>query len=441
MALAFVSAAASALPGTFSIQQVFSNADGTVQFLVIYDRGQNDCDAGENLWAGQTLVSSGAGPQQTFVFPANLPTCATSGRQMLIATEGFAALGLVTPDYVIPNHFLQLPGGAVVFADVSVVRYTSLPNDGVTAIDGTGQRVPNVAINLAGASASVVPATPSPRVNINQQGLTGSWYQATTSGQGVEVEVFKDLAGAGTGYLQGSWFTFDAAASGGADHGRWYTFGGSVTQGTNAATLPLYQNIGGNFAAPPETSAVRVGDVAITFSDCTTAQMTYTFTDGTGRSGTVPLSRLTPNVLCATDESLPGPSDFGLSGNWFDATKKGQGLVFELNPAAGQLFFAWYTYAVNGQALGAAGQRWYTGQAPYTPGARAIPVLLYETTGGLLDRASPVPVTAQVGTATVTFASCGSAKLTYAFVGGSNAGQAGTMNLVRVGAVPASCVD
>src|SRR5262249_32302408 len=79
-------------------------------------------------------------------------------------------------------------------------------------------------------------------LDINQQGLTGSWYHVATSGQGIEVEVFKDLAGAGTGFLQGSWFTFDAASAGGADHNRWYTFGGNVQGGGSSASLPLYQN-------------------------------------------------------------------------------------------------------------------------------------------------------------------------------------------------------
>ena len=57
--------------------------------------------------------------------------------------------------------------------------------------------------------------------DLDQHGLTGSWYEAATSGQGVEIEVFPDHIAQGVGVLQGSWFTFDNAASGGADHGRW----------------------------------------------------------------------------------------------------------------------------------------------------------------------------------------------------------------------------
>ena len=250
-------------------------------------------------------------------------------------------------------------------------------------------------------------------LNIDQQGLTGSWYQAATSGQGFEIEVFKDSSGPGSGFLQGSWFTFDAATSGGADHGRWYTFGGAVSAGRNSASLPLYQNVGGNFNALPVTSAVQVGNVTIAFTDCTTAQFTYAFTDGSNRSGAVPLTRLTPNVLCATADSLAGTSDFGLSGNWYDPAKSGQGLLVELNPVARIVFFAWYTYAVGGQSQGVSGQRWFTALASYTPGARSIPITLRETTGGLLNSTSPAPNTVDVGTGTLAFSSCGNARLTY----------------------------
>jgi len=284
-------------------------------------------------------------------------------------------------------------------------------------------------------SISTGPSAP----NIDQQGLTGSWYQPVTSGQGIEIEVFPDMLGLGTGYLQGGWFTFDAATSGGADHGRWYTFGGKVRAGDSAAVLALYQNIGGNFNAPPATSSVQVGSVGMSFADCATAQLSYTFTDRSGRVGTIPMTRLTANVNCAQAGSTGGGSDFGLSGNWFDPTQSGQGFIVELNPADRVLFFAWYTYAVNGQALGATGQRWYTGQAMYVPGGRSILLSLYETTGGLFNSIVPAPATAQVGTGQLTFASCGAATLSFSFIAGSNAGQSGNIKLARVGPTPANC--
>jgi hypothetical protein len=148
-----------ALPGTFMIDQIYSNGDGSVQFLVVRDHGQTDCDASENRWTGEVLISRGAGPVQRYVFQTDLPTCHTSGKRMLIATQSFAALGLVAADYVIPDHFIQIPAGALNFASVSDLSYSALPNDGVHAIDGNGATMVNVAANLTGASASVTPSS------------------------------------------------------------------------------------------------------------------------------------------------------------------------------------------------------------------------------------------------------------------------------------------
>src|SRR4030095_3801656 len=83
----------------FQIEQLYSNADGTVQFIVMHEfTGSN----GEHVWGGRSLTSTHAGVNKTFVFPNNLPSSMTANRRVLIATQGFAALGIVTPDYTIP---------------------------------------------------------------------------------------------------------------------------------------------------------------------------------------------------------------------------------------------------------------------------------------------------------------------------------------------------
>ena len=104
------------------------------------------------------------------------------------------------------------------------------------------------------------------------------------------------------------------------------------------------------------------------------------------------------------------------------------------------VFFAWYTYVPGGAPADAAGQRWYTGQASYTPGARAMATTLYETTGGLFDAVTtPPPHNTAVGTATLAFQSCTAATLAYSFTGGANAGANGTITLTRVGPIPPGC--
>ncbi|HKE39606.1 MAG TPA: sialidase family protein [Casimicrobiaceae bacterium] len=275
--------------------------------------------------------------------------------------------------------------------------------------------------------------------DLNHHGLTGSWFKPSTNGQGVELEVYQDLIGPGTGFLQGSWFTYDYKAPDGASGQRWYTFSGNVPTGQATASLTLYQNTGGNFDAPPITSAVQVGSVQLTAVDCAHLTLVYTFTDGSARSGTIDLVRLTPNVTCSNIGPDTTEADFGYSGNWFDRMTSGQGIVLELNRIAPVVFIAWYTYAPNGQLLGEMGQRWYTGQASYAPGARSLPMTLYETTGGLFDQSPPTTTTVPVGTATATLTSCTALQLTYNFTGGSSAGSSRTIEMSRVGPTPADC--
>jgi hypothetical protein len=204
-------------------------------------------------------------------------------------------------------------------------------------------------------------------------------------------------------------------------------------------TLTLYQNTGGNFDAAPTTSAMPVGSVQFSAADCTHSTLSYSFSDGSGRSGTIPLTRLLPNVTCSSSGPETPNVDFSYSGNWYDPTTSGQGIVFELNPNQPLAWLTWYTYAPNGQADGAAGQRWYTGQQAYTPGARSLPLTLYETTGGAFDQPSPTPTTVAVGTATASFTSCTALQLAFSFTAGSNAGTSGTIAMTRVGQVPQGC--
>ena len=67
---------------------------------------------------------------------------------------------------------------------------------------------------------------------------------------------------------------------------------------------------------------------------------------------------------------------------------------------------------------------------------------IYETTGGVFDAAgSTAPSSAQVGTATLAFAGCSTATLSYAFTGGANGVRTGMLDLVRVGPMPPGCVS
>jgi hypothetical protein len=216
-----------------------------------------------------------------------------------------------------------------------------------------------------------------------------------------------------------------------------------VVAGQASATLTLYQNVGGNFNAPPATSSVPVGTMVLRADDCDTLAMGYSFSPEAGASESMPLLRLLPDEPCSTIATNGASADFAYSGNWFDPTTSGQGFAFELNPTAGVVFFAWYTYAANGQSQGEAGQRWYTGEATYVPGSRTLPVTLFETNlvwpAGLLYSTPFTAHSEAVGTATANFFDCHTAQLTFEFTKGRNDQASGTINLVRVGPSPAEC--
>jgi hypothetical protein len=167
----------------------------------------------------------------------------------------------------------------------------------------------------------------------------------------------------------------------------------------------------------------------------------YNFTDGTGRAGTIPLTRLTQNVTCSSATPHPTDPDFALSGNWYAAATSGQGMTVEVNPNSSTVFAAWYTYAPNGTGAGLPGQRWYTAQpTTFVPGMRSIPVTIYETTGGVFDIPTPSgQKSVAVGTGTITFQSCTAATFSYSFAAGTNIGLSGAINLGRVGPVPTGC--
>lgn len=170
LAAALAAPAAHATFHTFQIQEIFSNADGTVQYMVLHESiGAN----GENFLSDHSLTATQGMTTQTYIFPVDLPggmcdfySCmggSTANSHVLIATAGFAALGLVKPDYIIPNGFIPL-SGTINYAGVDQVTYGALPTDGVTAIDRTGAPMANRATNFAGASASVAVSAPPPAI-------------------------------------------------------------------------------------------------------------------------------------------------------------------------------------------------------------------------------------------------------------------------------------
>ena len=249
----------------FQIEQLFSNADGTVQFVVMHEfTGTN----GENLWMGNMLTSTHAGVAQAYMFNKDLPggsydtygygmmASPTANKRVLIATQGFASLGIVTPDFVVPNGFLPTNGGTLNYAGVDSVTFPSLPTDGTTAINRNGVMIQNLATNFAGQSASVTAVGP-PAAIIP---VAGVWWNPNESGSGLGLD-YHD----GTLIVE----VYSYLAGGGA---QWYLAAGSITNNVFTATLDKYtggQCISCAYVAPGLVG--NDGTITITFTSPTTA--------------------------------------------------------------------------------------------------------------------------------------------------------------------------
>ena len=300
----------------------------------------------------------------------------------------------------------------------------------LSALPLLGEVVPRLHGQVAqAASTSAAP-------NIDQQGLSGTWYDPATSGQGFVIEVFP-----GQSYLFGAWYTWDTTA-GDVTTQRWYTFGGTIADGASSATLTIWQSSGGNFNAAPKPYAVEIGSATLSFDSCASGSFAFTLNDG--RSGTIVLTRLMSNVACtSTDTSTSSASaaDFALSGAWYNADTSGQGFLVEVNSALPYVFLTWFTYTENGENSGASGLRWLTAQSTgYQAGDHTIRLTLYVGANGTFNSAATKITVTEVGTATLTYSSCGSAVFRYDFTAGEFAGKSGEILLTRTGATPAACV-
>ncbi len=163
---AVAAVAAHASYHTLQVEEIYSNADGTVQYVVLHEASDQD---GQNLLMGKTFTATHAGVTKTYTFIKNLPggSCdyymctpsPTAGKRVLVASQGFAALGLVTPDYTLPNQFIATDGAMLVYAAVDYFTYPPLPTDGVNALRRDGTIAPNLATTFNNSQASV-PASP-----------------------------------------------------------------------------------------------------------------------------------------------------------------------------------------------------------------------------------------------------------------------------------------
>ena len=138
---------------TWDVVEVFSNADGTVQYIELLDRGTG----GTELGVGNGSFSSGS---TSYSWSNGSVAGPTNGRRYLIATPAFAALpGAPTPDVIVPLANVPMfasAGDAVSFAGVDSFVFGAIPTNGTDAFDDTVGSITNSPTNFAGVTGSVV---------------------------------------------------------------------------------------------------------------------------------------------------------------------------------------------------------------------------------------------------------------------------------------------
>ena len=390
-AIALAAAPVQAAFHLWAMNELFSNADGTVQFLEL-----TALTGGQQFMTEQKLiVYPAAGGVREFTFPNDLPGD-TTGRRMLIATQGFAALGIVSPDYVVPNGFFAQSGGTIDFAGADAWVHGVLPIDG-RSLDRNGSTPGNSPRNFAGNTGTVT-VSGGGAANLIFQGL---WYRGEVeSGWGVNIAHQGNI-------LFATWFTYDT------DGSQMWLVGPDVRKGTgNTFTGALYRTTGPAFNSvpfnPSGVSVTQVGTITFDFSDANNGTMSYTVN---GLTQSKPLVRQVFGTLPTCEVNGPQGSTLNFQNLWYAAPAESEaGWGVNVTHQGNILFVTWFTYDANGRGM------WVVGPRMERTTGNTFTGPLYRTTGPAFN-ANPwnpanVGVT-QVGTATLTFTAANAGTFNY----------------------------
>jgi len=161
----------------WDVKEVFSNQDGTVQFIELFTTAGS-----ERFLNNHVITAMSDGNVVNFTLDHDL-VGSTANKHFLIATAGFAALtGGVTPDFTpLPANFFN-PNAAsitITFLDADTITFAGslLPKDGVNSLtDQSPAGVQNLVAgvnsptNFAGAAGSINVSAPVESGDFNSDG-------------------------------------------------------------------------------------------------------------------------------------------------------------------------------------------------------------------------------------------------------------------------------
>lgn len=153
----------------WNINEVFSNADGTIQFVELHCPAGAEFETGVN---GKNMTSLATIGDFTV---SGLSLSTTGDKFILLATADFAALpGAPTPDFIIPANNVPFIGVGVnetlkYFPAGNYDTFTfmagMLPTDGINSLNFDLSTGTNSPTNFAGDSGSVLATDPVPSVS------------------------------------------------------------------------------------------------------------------------------------------------------------------------------------------------------------------------------------------------------------------------------------
>ncbi len=380
----------------WQISEIYSNADGSVQFIELVTQSP-----GQQFIQGHGITSQQGGTTNTFSFLTNLPGD-TPGKSFLIGTQGFAALNIVAPDYIVPNGFLFTTNGTVTFAEgVDTVSYASLPTTGGLSINKSGATAVNSPKNFAGQTGSVPATAPGP---LNYSDMW--WVGEAENGWGMSIQqhgsvpfvalYVYDSTGKPTWYVlpSGTW------------SGNFTVFTGALYQPTSA---PL-----NNYTPAQFVVGASPGTATLTFTGLSTATLQYTIN---GISGQKSMQR---QVFGR------GTSPLTVGDMWWaGSTQDGWGI--NLVQQMGVVFGVWYTYGADGKPT------WFV-LPDGTWNGTTYSGKMYNTTGSVWLGAPYNPnqlAVTEAGTLSFAFTNANNATMNYTFTSGPFSGTTQSKAIVR----------
>ncbi len=294
---------------------------------------------GQQFLAGHSLVASGGpNPPRSFVFGDDLPFD-TTGRRFLVGTASFAALGVVAPDYVVPDGFLFPGGGTINFAgDADIWNYPAMPVDGQLSLGRSGATAINSPRNFSNQTGTVQGGA----ADHNVQGLWWRSPAGSESGWGMNISHQGTI-------LFVTWFTYDSDAT-----GMWLVMPAARRTEANRYAGDILRTTGPAFGAvpfdPTLVKADTVGTGTLTFTDPETGSFAYSVNNVTQVKAITRQVFATPPSQCS--QSAGGTGSRSYQDLWWRSPPGSEsGWGVNLAHQGDILFGTWFTYGADAKGV------------------------------------------------------------------------------------------